>query len=115
MLDPETITDQNRTRREENSTLPLLKFYAVVQHEGEVMIWKRHIPHAVVSIGQSFSVERSFLEQQHAPRMWGDQAEKDRKCTCNDGCGFRGKPTWGLDLRQTTPDPKAGIEGHPAH
>lgn len=113
VLDPETITFENARRREGNPTLPVLRFYAVVQHEGEVVIHKRHNPHMVISIGQSFAVTRNFLEPQYAVHLW-DNAEGKRRCECNDGYDGAARTSWPLDLRDMSDlHSMAGKAGNP--
>ena len=118
VLDPETITRRNRIRRQDypELDLPELRFYSIVQHEGEVVIHKRFSPHIVVSIGQSFAVNRSFLEQEFAMDLVdGDDREGVRKCECENGWEtfLAERPQWDLELRSVIANPKAGIEGHP--
>lgn len=114
VLDPDTICAENAERRTVDESLPELRFYAIVQHEGEVIIHKRHNPHIVISIGQSFGVSRSFLEPQYAMGLM-DNDEGVRKCDCPNGHESDKHPEWDLELRDIAPDPDAGVRGHPEH
>lgn len=105
------LCELNRKRREARpeENLPLIKFYAIVQHEGEAVILKRHNPRLVVSIGMSYGVTTCLLEPQHAIKLWDNQEGK-RVCNCVDGIDEGERPDWTLELRDLKDNPKAGME-----
>ena len=84
MADPRTVVEINRRRQGLDPTLPDVRFYAFVQHEGDVVITKRHNPHLVVSIGQTFGVAKNFVEPQHVLNLW-EKKEGEKHCLCEDG------------------------------
>lgn len=102
LASPEDVAKINRGRRttakELGEKLPRLEFYAFVQHESEVFCAKRHTVHAVVNIGQSFSLSHNFLEPQHVKALHRQDGAGKHRCTCAEGTTTGGKVDE-LDLR----------------
>ena len=101
--------NQDRRRANPGRMLPVLRFYAVVQHEGEALIIKRNIPHVVVNIGMTFALGTSMVEPQHARKLW-DNNEGERLCACPDGLDGDERPTWDLELRNLKGNREEGME-----
>lgn len=105
MTEPSILVTINRERIEAHDPAsddlppPELRFYAFVQHEGDVVVLKQHNPCAIVSIGQSFAMEHNFLEPQHVREPW-DDGSLQHGCECEDGVVGKGERLpEGFDLR----------------
>lgn len=98
VVDPGVIVDLNKIRVKQDPTRPAVRFYAFVQHEGDIVVTKRHNPHLVVSIGQTFGVARNFVEPQHVYDLW-DKDEGVKHCTCPAGFSGENKTPAELSLQ----------------
>ena len=91
VLSPSTIIKINRARIEAYENMPganvppVLEFGGFVAHEGEAFVLRAGTPHALVSIGQTYTVSHNFLEPGDMRALYSEDGEGRRQCQCEDG------------------------------
>lgn len=102
VIDPAGLVEANKIqiRTLKDDRPAAIRFYAFVQHEGDVVIMKQHNPHIVVSIGQSFGMSHNFLQPEHVRDLWDEEKGlAARGCVCEDGLLGAERPSMSLSLR----------------
>ena len=105
LVDVETLVERNRLRQLRHPGTPAVRFYAFVQHEGEIVCTKRHHAHAVVSIGQSLGVARNYVCPGDVVDLYKVEKnfQKKRRCSCPDGPTYNALDAQTLNMRLFAP------------
>lgn len=106
VVDPETIVAISKRLEANNPDFVPIRFYAFFQPEGTFVVTKQHNVHAVISIGQSFSVAHNFLEPQHIMHMYNDGGEVP-----DDGKPINGAPKCRCPFGETNDEEAKGELG----
>ena len=104
VVDIDKLVERNRLRQLRHPGTPKVRFYAFVQHEGEIVCTKRQHAHAVVSIGASFAVARNFVLPSDVVELYKKERNfgGKRRCCCPDGPTHSETDAQKLDLRPFT-------------